>query len=221
MTVRTTSSPWTGARATSKSGLDAAFELDRVRTLGGAREPLAHAVQVKIAGFGGQGVLSLGIMLTQAAQIAGRVVSWYPSYGPEQRGGTSNCSVVISDHTIGSPVVYRPDVLVAMNQPSLERFVGDVKPGGLILYDATIGTIAAPPGVRAEPVPALQLATEGGSARAANTVMFGVLMALGVTAVPAEAFRLAVEESFADKPKLVPLNLDVLDRAARWAAANL
>jgi len=204
----------------SKARLDEAFELGRVRTLATRPEPLEREVQVKVAGFGGQGVLSLGIMLTQAGQIAGRTVSWYPSYGPEQRGGTSNCSVVISDRAIGSPVVYKPDVLVAMNRPSLERFMGDVKPGGLILYDASIGAVALPAGVRALAVPAQKLAVEAGSARAANTVMFGVLMALGVTAIPADAFRLAVEESFAEKPKLVPLNLGILDVGARWAATN-
>jgi len=205
----------------TKASLDAAFELDKVTILATPPAAPEHEVQVKIAGFGGQGVLSLGIMLTQAGQIAGRAVSWYPSYGPEQRGGTSNCSVVISGSAIGSPVVYQPDVLVAMNRPSLERFMGDIKPGGTLLYDESIGAIDLPAGLRARAVPAQRLATEAGSPKAANTFMFGVLMALGATGLPDEAFRLAVAESFAEKPKLVPLNQAILDLGAAWARANL
>jgi 2-oxoisovalerate ferredoxin oxidoreductase beta subunit len=204
----------------TKASLDAAFELASVKTLASPPSPLEREIGVKIAGFGGQGVLSLGMMLAQAGQIARRNVSWFPSYGPEQRGGTSNCSVVISDTSIGSPVVYRPDVLVAMNRPSLERFVADVRPGGTVLYEAGVGAIELPGTVRARAVPAYDLATQAGNPRAANTVMLGVLMARGVSAITPEAFRLAVAESFAEKPKLIPLNLSVLEAGARWAAAN-
>jgi len=204
----------------TKASLDTAFDLGAVRAATVRPPALDHEIGVKVAGFGGQGVLSLGLMLAQAGQAAGRNVSWYPSYGPEQRGGTSNCSVVISDGTIGSPVVYRPDVLVAMNRPSLERFMADVKPGGTVLYGAGIGAIELPGGLQAQAVPAHELASEAGSPRAANTVMLGVLMARGVLKLTPEAVRRAVEDSFAEKPKLVAPNLNVLDAAARWAAAN-
>jgi 2-oxoisovalerate ferredoxin oxidoreductase beta subunit len=205
----------------SKEKLDALFELAEIPA------PIAHdagrqtETQVKIAGFGGQGVLSLGIMLTQAAQAAAMNVSWYPSYGPEQRGGTSNCSVIVSPEAIGSPVVYQPDLLVAMNQPSLERFKNDVKPGGCIIYDAVMGEVELPAGVRGVAVPAQALADEAGSSRAANTIMFGVMLELGITQLPAEAFARAIEENFAKKPKLIPLNLQILEFARQWLRKNL
>jgi 2-oxoisovalerate ferredoxin oxidoreductase beta subunit len=197
--------------------LAALFGLEDVKDFAAARPPLRGEVQVKIAGFGGQGALSLGVMLAQAAQMTGHRVSWFPSYGPEQRGGTSNCSVVISDQAIGSPVVYHPHVLVAMNRPSLERFKNDLQPGGVIVYEANMGDVELPAGRRAIAVPAQQIAEDNGNGRAANTAMFGVLMGLGLAPIPDLAFRAAVEESFAEKPKLIPLNLQVLESAARWA----
>ena len=177
-------------------------------------------VQVKIAGFGGQGVLSLGIMLTQASMAVGRETSWYPSYGPEQRGGTSNCSVTISDEPIGSPVVYHPDLLVALNRPSLERFKNDVKKGGVILYDAIMGEVEMPEGVRGIAIPAQQLADEGGNSRGANTVMFSAICSLGITRLPAQAFEHALNQSFAKKPKLIPMNAALFKYVQEWMAKN-
>jgi 2-oxoglutarate ferredoxin oxidoreductase subunit gamma len=95
---------------------------------------------IVVAGFGGQGVLFLGEVLARAAMREGREVTWLPAYGPEQRGGTANCTVVISNEPIGSPVVADPSVLVALNRPSLDRFDPHVRPGGLIVYDATMIT---------------------------------------------------------------------------------
>ncbi len=205
----------------SQGALTSLFGLDEIRTVGTKAKPLAGEVQVKCSGFGGQGVLSLGIMLAQAAQLSGRQVSWYPSYGPEQRGGTANCSVVVSDHAIGSPVVNQPDLLMAMNQPSFERFADTVKPGGTILYDSSMGEMAPPANVRTIPVPALALAEEAGAAKAANTIMFGAMMELGLAELPAEAFELALAESFAKKPKLVPMNLEILRKGAAWTREKL
>ena len=184
-----------------------------------AQEPLPD-VQVKIAGFGGQGVLSLGTMIAQAGLSVGRTVSWYPSYGPEQRGGTSNCSVTLATHEIGSPVIYHPDVLVAMNRPSLDKFKDEVKKGGVIVYDAVMGTQEMPEGVRGIAVPAQQLAEEGGNPKGANTVMFGLLAALGVTRLPAVAFSNALAASFAKRPQLVPVNEHLLEYVRQWAEKN-
>ena len=92
--------------------------------------------EIKIAGFGGQGVLSLGYALANIAMGHNYKVSWLPSYGPEMRGGTANCSIKVSDKRIGSPMIDNPTVLVAMNKPSLQKFVNDVQPGGIILYDS-------------------------------------------------------------------------------------
>ncbi len=199
----------------SKDALDKIFDNTTAQDLIPA-EPSGNDVQVKIAGFGGQGVLSLGLMLTQAAMATGRQVSWYPSYGPEQRGGTSNCSVTISDNPIGSPVVYHPDLLVALNRPSLERFKNDVKPGGVILYDAVMGDVEIPEGITGIAVPAQQLADEGGNPRGANTVMFGVISSLSVTKLPKEAFAHALSQSFAKKPKLIPCNDALLKFVQNW-----
>jgi 2-oxoisovalerate ferredoxin oxidoreductase beta subunit len=94
--------------------------------------------EFKFCGFGGQGILSLGLVLAHAGNGAGKNVSWFPSYGPEQRGGTASCSVVLAEGDIGSPTVDKPDVLVAMNQSSFEKFAPTVKEGGVIIYDKQI-----------------------------------------------------------------------------------
>jgi 2-oxoisovalerate ferredoxin oxidoreductase beta subunit len=170
---------------------------------------------VKIAGFGGQGVLSMGLALAQAAFGCGRFVSWYPDYGPEQRGGTSNCSVIVSGEPIGSPVVDHPDVLVAFNRPSLEKFAPAVKKGGVILYDSLAGQFQAPEGVRAISVPATEIATDKGAHMAANTAMFGALMQTGKLGLPREAYGNAFRVTFAKKPKLIPKNLEILEAGAQ------
>jgi len=205
----------------SKESVDKLFNLETESSPDAVHDPDFPLVQVKAAGFGGQGVLSMGLTIAHAGCNARRFVSWYPSYGPEQRGGTSNCSVVISGDSIGSPVVYTPDILVAMNQPSLEKFAGDVKEGGVILYDSTIGECEIPEGVRGIAVPAIKIAEEAGSGKAANTVMLGVMLALGVTGLSEDDFRSAIAETFSKKPKLVSLNHDVLDAAVAWAKENV
>ena len=203
----------------SKEALDKVFGAGKGSAEVPAQEELPD-VQVKIAGFGGQGVLSLGTMIAQAGLSVGRNVSWYPSYGPEQRGGTSNCSVTLATHAIGSPVIYRPDLLVAMNRPSLEKFKNDVKPGGVIIYDAIMGEVEMPAGIKGIAVPAQQLADEGGNPKGANTVMFGLIAALGVTRLPDVAFRNALANSFAKKPQLIPANEKLLDFVREWAEKN-
>ena len=91
--------------------------------------------EIIIAGFGGQGVLSMGKILAYSGLMEGKEVSWFPSYGPEQRGGTSNVTVILSDDVISSPIVSEYDIAIILNQPSLEKFESQVKPGGIILYD--------------------------------------------------------------------------------------
>ncbi len=203
----------------SKEALDKVFGAAKSEEKAASSEDLPD-VQVKIAGFGGQGVLSLGTMIAQAGLSVGRNVSWYPSYGPEQRGGTSNCSVTLATHAIGSPVIYRPDLLVAMNRPSLEKFKNDVKPGGVIVYDAIMGEVEMPAGIKGIAVPAQQLADEAGNPKGANTVMFGVIAALGVTRLPDVAFRNALANSFAKKPQLIPVNEKLLDFVRDWAKTH-
>lgn len=135
--------------------------------------------EVKIAGFGGQGVLSLGYVLSNIAMGHDYNVSWLPSYGPEMRGGTANCSVKISNRRIGAPVVANPTTLIAMNKPSMTKFESDVALGGLIIYDDSL--IDTPP-VRKDvdlyAVPATDIADKIGSTKAANMVMLGAYAAL-------------------------------------------
>jgi 2-oxoisovalerate ferredoxin oxidoreductase beta subunit len=205
----------------SKSALDRLFHLDTQASNDALAAPDFGNVHVKLAGFGGQGVLSLGLILARAAQHDRKHVSWYPSYGPEQRGGTSNCSVVVSGAPIGSPVVYNPDILIAMNRPSLEKFAGDVPAGGTIIYEAAMGEVDIPAGVKGYAVPAVQIAREAGTEKAANTVILGVIMALGGTRLPESVFASAVAETFAKKPKLIPMNQKILETGAAWARENL
>jgi len=205
----------------SKESIDELFNLETESVPNAVIDNNFPEVQIKAAGFGGQGVLSMGLTIAHAGCDAGRFVSWYPAYGPEQRGGTSNCSVVVSGESIGSPIVYVPDVLIAMNRPSLEKFVADVKEGGVILYDSSIGEFDIPNGVKGIAVPAVQIATEAGSGKAANTAMIGVMLALGVTGLSEDDFKSAIAETFSKKPKLIPLNYAVLEAAASWARENV
>ena len=200
-----------------KETLDHLLGLDTDRSPDAKLDPAAPTYSVKMAGFGGQGVLSMGVMLARAACGAGKFVSWYPSYGPEQRGGTANCGVVISGSPIGSPMVSSADVLVAMNRPSLEKFAGEVKKGGLLLYNAAIGEFAAPAGVRTLAVPVQELATEGGRARASNTAMIGVLAALGGLGLPDGVYTQAIATNFAGKEKVVQQNEAVFAFSKQWA----
>ncbi|MCP3979284.1 MAG: 2-ketoisovalerate ferredoxin oxidoreductase [bacterium] len=160
----------------------------------------------KVSGFGGQGVLLLGQMLSQAGMLARRQVSWMPSYGPEMRGGTANCSVTLSMQEIGSPVIQNPSVLVAMNQPSIERFARDVAPGGAILYNSSM--VDQPPerdDVEVVPVAANEIADRLGDPTVANMVVLGALLEIGC-AVSHEAVLAALPVVCKSRPQLIELN---------------
>jgi 2-oxoisovalerate ferredoxin oxidoreductase beta subunit len=134
-------------------------------------------LRVRVAGFGGQGVLLLGEVLAEAGLDAGFEVSWLPSYGPEMRSGTSNCHVRISRHTIDSPMVASPSLLAAMNEPSLRKFVKDVKPGGWVIYNGEeFPADCEQKGVHVLARNYLQIANELGNPRACNMVMLGALL---------------------------------------------
>lgn len=130
--------------------------------------------EIIMAGFGGQGVLFLGKILAEVGMAAGRNVSWIPSYGPEMRGGTANCSVVISTQPIASPIVQEPDTLVAMNRPSVARFQPTVKKGGTLIYNSTLISGETWRGdLQVHAVPASAIADELGNGKVANLVMAG------------------------------------------------
>jgi 2-oxoisovalerate ferredoxin oxidoreductase beta subunit len=193
---------------------------------GGSSEDIDTGVfgqkEIKFSGFGGQGILSLGLVLAHAGSTAGKNVSWFPSYGPEQRGGTASCSVVLSGKEIGSPTVDRPDVLVAMNQPSLEKFAPTVKAGGVIIYDAQIPVeFDLPKDVTVYAFPAAEIATSKGVPKAANTALLGALISLDLIGLPEETVLTALKESFAAKPKLIPKNMDIVETSKAWMRDNL
>lgn len=135
--------------------------------------------EVIFAGFGGQGVLFAGRLVCVAAMGEGKYVSHFPSYGAEKRGGTSNCSVVISDEEIASPVVFRPSVCVVFNKPSLAKFEPRTIPGGLFIYNRSLIDIEpSRTDVRAVGIEANRLAEQVGSSRVANMIAVGVLLSL-------------------------------------------
>lgn len=136
----------------------------------------ARNPELLVAGFGGQGIMLLGIAAAQAAMIEGYQTSWIPSYGPEMRGGTANCAVRIADEPIGSPLVSEPTILMAFNRPSLEKFAPRVKPGGLIFYDSSLIDVEpGRPDCLQIPVPFTQLADGMGNTRFANMIALGAL----------------------------------------------
>ena len=130
--------------------------------------------QILIAGFGGQGVLFAGKFLAYKGLMENKQLSWLPSYGPEMRGGTANCSVIISDEPVGSPIVSKPDVLIVMNLPSLDKYEKDVVPGGKIFVDSTlIERKVERTDVDVYYIPATQLAIDIGAPTLANMIMTG------------------------------------------------
>jgi 2-oxoisovalerate ferredoxin oxidoreductase beta subunit len=205
----------------SKQSLDHIFEVEGEKTLEATDDHEFAPRIAKISGFGGQGVMSMGLTLAQAAYKARRHVSFYPAYGPEQRGGTSDCTVVISGETISLPVAHELDLLVALNKPSLEKFAHEVKKGGIILYNSDLGTYNGPDGVKTISVPALKIAKKFGVVKAVNTAMLGVVMAMTSTGLSPDDFRHAIQDTFSKKPKLVDINLDILEAGADWARENL
>ena len=130
--------------------------------------------QILIAGFGGQGILFAGKFLAYKGLLEDLQVSWLPSYGPEMRGGTANCSVILSEEPVGSPIVTSPDVLIAMNLPSLQKYVDAVVPGGQIYVDSTlIAEKVERTDVEVYYIPATAMANEAGVPTLANMVMMG------------------------------------------------
>jgi 2-oxoglutarate ferredoxin oxidoreductase subunit gamma len=171
-----------------------------------------------IAGFGGQGVLLIGKILAYAGMRAGQEVVWFPSYGPEMRGGTANCSVVLSDRPVGSPIVASPRGLIAMNLPSLDKFEPAVKSGGLVVVNTSlINRHVRRADLEVLELPCTELAVEAGSSRAANMVALGAYISMSQAIAMADAEDL-VRETFSDKPKLVEINLKAL--AAGYACAE-
>jgi Pyruvate/2-oxoacid:ferredoxin oxidoreductase gamma subunit len=167
-------------------------------------------LSIKIAGFGGQGVLLLGQLLTEMGMREGLEVSWLPSYGPEMRSGSAHCHVCLSKERIGSPLISRPDILIAMNEISLRRFASQVQSGGLIFYNRDhLPADFTPPQARVICIPASEIADKLGSARVANVVIMGAL--LEETEVLASATAIGVIETIVRKVELLETNRKAFD----------
>lgn len=171
--------------------------------------------EVILAGFGGQGMMLAGQLLAYAGMLEKKKVSWYPSYGPEMRGGTANCTVVVADDEVGSPVVSHATAVVAMNRPSLERFEETLRPGAVLLYNSTLIDVAPRrTDIQAIAVPANALADQLGDKRVANMVMLGALLAV-TGAVKAESVVASLRKTLpARRQDLIPLNERALSEGA-------
>lgn len=176
--------------------------------------------EILIAGFGGQGVLTAGQLLAYAGNFEGKKVSWVPAYGPEQRGGTANCSVVISDQTVACPLVTEPSACIVMNQPSLEKFESAVKPGGVLVVNTSlIEKRTTRTDITVINVPASDMAVELGSVKFANMVALGALLA-AVPVVDTEmVLKAMVKVMGQDKARFVPVNREALKKGMEAAKA--
>jgi 2-oxoglutarate ferredoxin oxidoreductase subunit gamma len=166
-----------------------------------------------VAGFGGQGVLSLGMTLAYAGMVEGREISWMPSYGPEMRGGTANCITILSDNKISSPIVSSFDSAIVLNQPSMDKFAPLVKPGGLLLYEA--GTILQPSTRKDITIIGIQATKEAlrmKNSRIMNMIVLGAYLHLKpVVSIDSvvEAMKKVLPEKY---HHLLPINEDALEK---------
>ena len=171
--------------------------------------------EVQFAGFGGQGIMLMGQILAEAAMQEGFEVVWIPSYGPEMRGGTAYCTVVIGDRPIGSPIIRNPRHLIAMNRPSLEKFAPSVKKDGVIFVNESIISISSGrTDVDELRVPIIEIARDLGNVKCANIVALAAFVErTGIVAF--ESLREAVKQKFALKEKLIPLNMKALEEGRK------
>ena len=173
--------------------------------------------EIKFAGFGGQGILLSAKLLAYAAMKQGSFVAWVPSYGPEMRGGTAYCTVVISDKLIGSPIIKNPTHLVAMNLPSLEKFVDDVKPGGIVFINSSLIPVRSDrKDIIQLVVPINEIAIKAGNIGASNIVALAAFAAKSKL-VDLDLLKDCIKEEFAAKAKIIPLNMKAFDAGVNFA----
>ncbi len=162
--------------------------------------------EVTLAGFGGQGIMTAGQLLAYAGMAEGKQVVWIPSYGPEMRGGTANCTVVVSDNRIGSPIITNPQAACVFNRPSLEKFGPLVKPGGILLINSSlIDTVSGRNDISEYLIPANDIAIKSGNAKAANMVMLAAYVILSGI-VKFDTILKMLEEKMGEKKALLEIN---------------
>jgi 2-oxoglutarate ferredoxin oxidoreductase subunit gamma len=174
--------------------------------------------EIIIAGFGGQGVLFAGQLLTYAGMDAGKNVTWIPSYGPEMRGGTANCTVIVADEEIGSPTVRNPKAALVLNLPSFDKYEPLVMPGGVLIANASlINRGFQRTDLQAVLIPANEIAESLGDRRLTNMVMLGAMIAK-LPVLPLEALEKALEDHLPERHKrLLPLNYTALRKGMEFA----
>ena len=167
--------------------------------------------EIMIAGFGGQGVLFAGQLIAYAALAEGKETTWFPSYGPEMRGGTANCTVIVADEEIGSPLVRNPQAVIAMNQPSLDKYEPLVRPGGVLVVNSSIVEYATHRSdIRVVEVKANEIAEQLGDKRLTNMVLLGALLS-ALPVLPIAAIEQALASNLPERHrKLLPLNYQAL-----------
>lgn len=173
--------------------------------------------EVVISGFGGQGILFAGQLLAYAAMDAGLEVTWIPSYGPEMRGGTANCTVIIADEEIGAPMVAHPGAAMVFNRPSLDKYESLVKAGGVLVVNSSmVDRPVSRGGIKVVQVPASEIAERIGEKRLTNMVMLGALLA-NLSVLPIEALERAIaNHSPARIARFIPLNLQAIREGAAF-----
>ena len=173
---------------------------------------MTNTRKIIFSGFGGQGILTLGQFVSTMAMHKGYNVTWLPSYGAEMRGGTANCSVIISDEPIGSPLIYSPEILVAFNKPSILKFLGRVTPGGQVVINSSIVELDKAEGLTLHKVDATNIAAALGSIRVQNMVMLGAFMKLVPLFDMDDAIAL-INDTFGKKyPEMVELNMQAITK---------
>ena len=168
--------------------------------------------EIIMAGFGGQGIQSAGMLIAYAGMLENKYVSWLPSYGPEMRGGTSNCHVIVSDEPVGSPILNSATALLVMNSPSLEKFEESVVTGGLIITDSSlVGKGPARTDVETYEIPATKMASDMGNLTYANIIVLGKL--LSVTGVVSkESFEQALKKVLPERKHfMIPEEMKALE----------
>lgn len=176
--------------------------------------------EVIMSGFGGQGLMMIGKLLALAGLDEGKAVTWLPSYGPEMRGGTANCTVVIGDKPIGSPLITSPHAAVVMNQPSLEKFAPMLREGGTLVVNSTMIPVNSDrKDIRSFRIRADDIAQELGSRRSANLVMLGAYIGLEEVVSPKTLIG-AIEQAFAAKKRFIEVNRKTFMKGYEMAKAG-
>ena len=172
--------------------------------------------EIIIAGFGGQGVLSMGKILAYSGLMDDKEVTWMPSYGPEQRGGTANVTVILSDAKISSPVLDKYDIVVALNQQSLDKFAPKVKAGGILIFDTNgIHNRPTRDDIKIYPIDAMEATLEIGNSKAYNMVVMGTLLKAMTYKLPMENVIKGLKKSLPERHhKLIPLNEKAIEKGA-------